>query len=907
MVRINNMKIRGFGRFAHKSLELNSGLNIIYGGNEAGKTTLHRFIEAMLFGFWQPYGEGTAKEPFWERYYPWQRGAFGGELVYTWKGGRVLLERDFSSDSLAVTDAESGEMLTGLERNAWREPDFAHRHLGLSKLMFRNTISISQLGAATDIEALTEIRAMLKNLARSGGSGLSIQQSLLRIEAARSEIGGEDSLGKPLTKARELCEHLTQRLEQARAQLAEARSWELEFFQANTRLEALQTERHDLHSALQRWRGQMAARQLELLGNLDHRQRQVSAQLEELPDLQLPPDVLQIQEQLRLEIASLWADISSLRQQIGELEESCQGHKAKLERLEIYRQYNQDTLIDMSSAWQLLTKGLQVISELRQQQQTLNEGIRETTTSLGKLPYFRSDVLEQAAAWQQQAQGTVLLDSREDLGSELAQKERALTAYRWGRGLSLALVPALGALYLVSPILAPLALVPLGGFFLLAAGQQRLSQRLRSLRRQIYTLELEFQNGIRQREYAQRELAAMLAKAGVKGFKELEKKYRLFVDLGERNRELQREYKFLTGKLESYEEEMMEKDQELQGILRRVGVADLPMEEALRQFRGNLDQVLEAETALRTTQERLQKTQEREGQKDFTLKARQEQLTEFYRRWQVYDGQGLEALVQVQGQREELQRELVEIHQRRRDLLQGTNAAQLEREATQAGEAEPPGGDAPQHLEQLGSEIMALQARRGELLGRLEGIYPNLESPAALEEELAEAQARWQELQAKRASLDLARAALEEVAAALSRQLAPGLNQRVSQIVKRITGDRFSDLGIDEEMNITISTPQTREPVALESLSGGTIDQIYFACRVAIADLVAGNSNLPLFLDDSFIQYDDERLARMLDLLLELAGERQILLFTCQRREHQLLSAIAPEQYTFINLDAIGG
>ena len=56
---------------------------------------------------------------------------------------------------------------------------------------------------------------------------------------------------------------------------------------------------------------------------------------------------------------------------------------------------------------------------------------------------------------------------------------------------------------------------------------------------------------------------------------------------------------------------------------------------------------------------------------------------------------------------------------------------------------------------------------------------------------------------------------------------------------------------------------------------------LYFACRVAIADLVTGG-DLPLFLDDSFVQYDDRRLRSMLSLLVELGRSRQIILLTCQ-------------------------
>lgn len=47
---IKDIRLTNFGKFNHKMLTLEPGLNIVYGENEAGKTTLHTFIRGMLFG-----------------------------------------------------------------------------------------------------------------------------------------------------------------------------------------------------------------------------------------------------------------------------------------------------------------------------------------------------------------------------------------------------------------------------------------------------------------------------------------------------------------------------------------------------------------------------------------------------------------------------------------------------------------------------------------------------------------------------------------------------------------------------------------------------------------------------------------------------------------------------------------
>ena len=74
-------------------------------------------------------------------------------------------------------------------------------------------------------------------------------------------------------------------------------------------------------------------------------------------------------------------------------------------------------------------------------------------------------------------------------------------------------------------------------------------------------------------------------------------------------------------------------------------------------------------------------------------------------------------------------------------------------------------------------------------------------------------------------------------------------------------------------------------------LSRGTADQLYLAVRLAVCALCLPE-NPPILLDDALAAFDDGRMEQALALLAELAGERQILLFSCQRREGEAAAAI---------------
>ena len=47
---INKLQLKNFGRFQNRELILKPGVNVIYGGNESGKSTIHTFLQSMLFG-----------------------------------------------------------------------------------------------------------------------------------------------------------------------------------------------------------------------------------------------------------------------------------------------------------------------------------------------------------------------------------------------------------------------------------------------------------------------------------------------------------------------------------------------------------------------------------------------------------------------------------------------------------------------------------------------------------------------------------------------------------------------------------------------------------------------------------------------------------------------------------------
>lgn len=99
-------------------------------------------------------------------------------------------------------------------------------------------------------------------------------------------------------------------------------------------------------------------------------------------------------------------------------------------------------------------------------------------------------------------------------------------------------------------------------------------------------------------------------------------------------------------------------------------------------------------------------------------------------------------------------------------------------------------------------------------------------------------------------------------------------------MVSRITEGAYTDVKLDEQLNIKVR--KDGKYLGAEFLSTGTLEQIYLAVRLAVAEEMS-HAGMPLLLDDIFGAYDDERLEMVLQCLAEYKAE-QVIIFTASDR-----------------------
>ena len=101
--------------------------------------------------------------------------------------------------------------------------------------------------------------------------------------------------------------------------------------------------------------------------------------------------------------------------------------------------------------------------------------------------------------------------------------------------------------------------------------------------------------------------------------------------------------------------------------------------------------------------------------------------------------------------------------------------------------------------------------------------------------------------------------------------------------MEAMTSGRYTKLGLQEDLSIAAGTAEEDTLQSILWRSDGTVDQLYLALRLAVAEALAPEA--PLILDDALVRFDDGRLKSAMKILSETAKEKQVLLFTCHGRE----------------------
>lgn len=225
-MKLSELKVKNFGKFQDQTVRLKDGINIIYGENESGKSTLHSFLRCMLFGLKKQRGR-AARTDMYHQYEPRDNPSFYAGMIRFESGGKTFrLERNFyredvRADLICETDGE---------RLSVEDGDLKMLLGGISRSVYDNTVSVGQMKSKTDEELTRALRNYMANYQGDAEQETNLEEALKSLKNKKKEQEekrenhlhqlevAEKQLHSRMSFVREELRHKTENLEQTKEQ-----------------------------------------------------------------------------------------------------------------------------------------------------------------------------------------------------------------------------------------------------------------------------------------------------------------------------------------------------------------------------------------------------------------------------------------------------------------------------------------------------------------------------------------------------------------------------------------------------------------------------------------------------------------------------------------------------------------
>ncbi len=925
----------GFGKLKDSSFSFQPGLNVVFAPNEGGKSTLQRFLVALLYGQLRPDLRSQRRLESWvESCRPWHGTEYGGTLWCSLAGGRELeLRRAFGKDEARIEIRTStGEEITlSYEHQRNGEVLFARSHLGLPKEVFES-VAVIRENRVAELNGRDTLRDRIANLAQSGDEEQSVQRTLGILEAAQESIGSERAPTKPYKRA----------LDSIEALHAEKKSYEMrrdefeDWLEERNRLAAeIQREERRLQQSrsmlmMARWRE--AAEKVRMLEDLAAEIRGLREQIE-TSDVRadFPAQDLEALEQLigaRESVARRGEDIA---RDVQSAASGLQNAEADRAALAPYAALAEAVETEKITEW--FVKYMGTTFHRDEALRSLNAAREEILSLEEKVGKLGPALVDPSVDWERRAREAAEKErtNSEQIAlaaqklSELKDRVRGFErrAAGWRAAAIIALLAAggaaaawkfLGAELLptvpalaFAAVLAVLAVIFLCLALITGAGAK-------PLRRQSKALETEKEHWRDESVTISREIRQAMESCGFKTVEE-------FLDAAREAGQWRQQLQQLRNRMKEFDEqhgkaaaESAENYAHLQETLAKVGLQCSPgtVKSKVDIVRANLRRFREMDEILRSCRRQMEDLQAgatanaREAE-DNTAAVRailekagvaspdafrgacreRQRLVELTEKAALRERefQRLCGKLKLEEWREQL-RELAHWKERARELGveegappdAGTPAPEMPMLPYQPGVAE-----AEAEEKRIASAIAAKREKQARVAERVSQAFLNFRPMSEIDEDLTQAEQSLEALSRNSEALELALETLKALAREQQEVLAPQLNEAVERRFLRLCQGRYQEVKIDPDFQVWVRESANGELRAAEVLSRGTQDQLYFSLRFGILDLLAESSEpCPALLDEPFAAYDHNRLRQAFTILQDEAQRRQLILFTCR-------------------------
>jgi len=930
--------ILGFGKLSDLAIEFQRGLNLIFAPNEGGKSTLQRFLIGLLYGQLRSDLRIQRRlEPWVEQYKPWRGTDYGGILWCRLADGRELeIHRSFGKEEARIEIRSSaGEDITD-EYEQQRNGDvlFAQSHFGMPKELFES-VGVIRENQVAIIHGQATIRDRIANLAQSGDEDLSIRHSLSKIRDKLDFIGSERAPKRPYRQAMDDLQALRNERAAADERRVQFQNWIEDRNRLAEEVTQLEVEFAGIQAVLLSARKREVAARVQALEEAENTLASIKTEIDSLGAREdFPAERLE-------ELNQLVGARDSISKHLGEVRSDKEAALAKLAQAELERQKLEayaalDSGTDAEKVTEWFVSYLNMSLQKDGVQKTMNRLRDESAAVEANLSKLSPAFMDPDVDWQRIAREAAEDEQTASQKSEVVTNRIAKekSNLESARRVTLNRRIAAGTLLILATV--PVVMLEFGRFgfdrfpifydiglgILLAAAAViffhsagKSAKAGRSVKETLHDLEDQLKRIRDDGGIKRRELNRVMDESG---FEKLDD-FLAAAKQSEKERQKLSNFQIRIAEAEQQMDRLQAQSDEtyrlLEDALGKVGLFCSPgnlkfqidvLRSNLRRFReldAHYENCMQGANSLKSKDSALVNDSDENSAKikallqqaevgtpeDFRAEcARRQKLIELKEREMSYKREfdrlaGDQTLAQW---RERLEK-LMELQIPQRAETKAAAASRKDKEDAQKPEQYlpylPTIAEAEEQQKRIAAKLSNAREDYARSVERMNHAFQNVRPSSEIDEDLAMAERRFQELERNRIALGTALETLEKLSRQQQEVLAPQLNLAVEQRFLRLCGRRYEEVKIDPDFQVWLREIDTGELRPAECLSRGTQDQLYFAIRFGVLDLISNEEeSCPGLLDEPFAAYDRARLGEAFEVLAEESTRRQILLFTCR-------------------------
>lgn len=909
---IKKVNIEFFAGLRGKSLDFTKGFNLIYGKNEQGKSSIENFIRIWLYGIDSSRGRFNDRK----KYLPLTGEKIQGELIIDYKGKGYIIKRSFGTtkkdDICEILDEITGEVID-VEYN--NEPGKYFFDINLAT--FVKTLFISQLGVMVSRDKEEEIMEKITNIYNTGDENTSVKKSIEKLEKRKKQLVGARKNGE-LDLLKEKNNYLKEELWEA---------YKLGEENVHNEENLLKKKEYKINIKEQIQKLDLYKKYIKKL-KLQKDYKEISNYFIKGEELKRKQEV--ISEELKKGEAYITVEL------LDEINEKCSKYlslldikKEKLNKLYKFQEEEKEKSEIMKSYTVFSSMGDNIkekIYTLKLDQKSLEEKINDVINIQNSISRFKMDISKQGAdvknleiIEKNRDEIEAFINSYKDGLKELKYKienqnysksEASLKKFHkkinfvYLTGIISVLIFA----YVIIKQIMPIVIIFIPIIIILIRLYLKYSIELKN--NEFIEKNNESIKDLKARinEYEEK-LNSYINKVNSETYEEFISKltkydkYKSYKDsmfLVIKNKEEELNKYDITGLKSNYNRNKgviaslysVLSCESLDEVLEQVGIYE-ELKENVKRYEYEVSSI---KKEIDNINEQLVDKEDEIRKKVSIIGLEDVDIVDLHVKLKEYKDKI--------NKMKEIKNALENVEETYKVLLKDRNIDEIKEEMRQIISQEinytyESEEEIDVEIRRQSNELLKVEKQIKDLEHLIEKRYLGKREIPEIEEEMVIFKERITKLEIEFKALEVAHDMLQEAFDEIRKNVGPDLNEKVVSRFNLLTDGGYEEAKISEDYKLKVRN----NGVLFDGdiLSNGAKDQLYLALRLSFINMLFKNKEVPIFLDDAFVQYDDERRKKALELLIK-EEFAQIIFFTCQEIE-QLILAKDDYKYNLIMLN----